>query len=103
MVLKTSLLFTHCVEPVRFIEGGKKLKLYGWGLVRGKRGNGEGKQWLCVYVYVCVCVCVCWEFKAGWVYSVSHSQITPGLCVKALSGNVFVFLFLFLSTLLISG
>lgn len=28
------------------------MKLSGWGLVRGKRGNGEGKQG-----GVCMCVC----------------------------------------------
>lgn len=49
------------------------------GLCEGKEREWRGKTgW-----------CVCCEFKAGWVYSVSHSQISPGPCVKALSGNFY--------------
>lgn len=58
---------------------GKILNFMGGVWCVRKEREGRGKTvW-----------CVCCEFKAGWVYSVSHSQITPGPCVKALSGNVY--------------
>lgn len=62
-----------------FHSGGKILNFMGGAWCVRKEREGRGKTvW-----------CVCCEFKAGWVYSVSHSQISPGPCVKALSGNVY--------------
>lgn len=82
--------FTPLCAPFRVERGNLKRRLDV--SLRGKILNFMGGVW---------CVrkeregrgktvwCVCCEFKAGWVYSVSHSQITPGPCVKALSGNVY--------------
>lgn len=62
-----------------FTEGVRKFEtLWVWP------GEGKEREWRGKTEW-----CVCCEFKTGWVFSVSHSQYTPGPCVKAPSGNVF--------------
>lgn len=37
-----------CLAPLDFSVREKNLKLYGWGLVKGKRRNGEENRVMCV-------------------------------------------------------
>lgn len=59
------------------LRGKNFLNFMGGAWCVRKEREGRGKtEW-----------CVCWEFKAGWVYSLLHSQITPEPCVQTISGT----------------
>lgn len=59
---------------------GKKIKLYGWGLSRENRGDGERKQGD---------VCAVNPRLGGSTVFLIPPEKTPGLCVKVLSGKVY--------------
>lgn len=57
----------------------KILKFYGWGLLREKRGKGEGKQ--------CDVCAVNSKLGGSTVFHIPKQLPGSALCVKARSGN----------------